>query len=193
MLSIVNPLTSLLHFFNLKESINYLTYYVYGKTRSYVQPYISTQFSVDQIINNVYIGDFASACNKQELLKLGITHIVTVIVGVDAMYPESFKYLTVSVCDQQQADIYKYFDDCSDFIHEAITNGGMVYVHCMCGISRSATIIAAYLINKHQYNDVAAIEKIRECRQCINPNEGFKQQLALYYEYIKKKHNSQNL
>lgn len=181
------PITSLSYFFSLKENLNYWAYYAYGKARSYAQPYISTIFSADKITNNIYLGDFASACNKEELLKLGITHVVTVILAVDAMYPQDFKYKTVDICDQTSADIYKYFDDCSDFIDDAIDNGGKVYVHCMYGISRSATIVAAYLISKQGYNDITAIDLIQKYRPCINPNQGFRQQLRLYSEYIQQK------
>ena len=181
------PVTNLSYFFNLKENINYWAYYVYGKARSYAQPYISTVFSADKITDNIYLGDFESACNKDELSKLGITHVVTVILAVDAMYPQDFKYKTIDICDQTSANIYKYFDDCSDFIDDAIKKGGKVYVHCMYGISRSATIIAAYLISKQGYDDNNAIDFIQKHRPRINPNQGFREQLQLYSEYIQQK------
>src|SRR5437870_10377941 len=120
-------------------------------------------------------------------MKLGITHILTIIVGVGPIYPEQFTYKNVSICDDESSDIYQYFDDCIQFIDDAIEKGGKVLVHCMCGISRSATIVAAYLIDKCHYSDEEAINIIKEYRDCINPNPGFRRQLKLYANYIKDK------
>ena len=150
--------------------------------------YIYTEFNVNQITENLFIGDFPSACNRDELIKLGITHVVTAIVGVPEMFPENFKYKLVDVCDNTSTDLYKYFDDCSQFIDEAIKNGGKVYVHCMAGISRSCTILAAYLIYARKCNEEEAIALIKEKRSCVNPNVGFRHQLKLYAEYIKNKY-----
>ena len=37
----------------------------------------------------------------------------------------------------------------TDFIHSAVTSGGLVMVNCYMGLSRSATCVLAYLITKH--------------------------------------------
>ena len=37
----------------------------------------------------------------------------------------------------------------TDFIHSAVTNGGLVMVNCYMGLSRSATCVLAYLMTKH--------------------------------------------
>jgi hypothetical protein len=164
---------------DLEQSI----FYYYGKIRSYIQPYYSTEFKVNRVIDNLYIGDFASACNLQELTNLGITHIVTIVSGIDPIYPDNFTYKIVHICDNSRTQIYDHFDQCVEFIDTAIRDGGKVYVHCMCGVSRSATIVAAYLIKIHKYNDEKAIQLLKDSRACINPNEGFRQQLKLYSLY----------
>ncbi len=165
----------------LGSTIKDTFYYSYGKVRSHLQPYISTSFHIHQVVDNLYIGDFASACNREELKKMGFTHIVTAIMGVDAMFPTDFNYKTVNVCDHTQASIHTYFDESADFIHQALQDGGRVYVHCMCGISRSATLICAYLIKYLNYTDETAIELLKQARNITNPNEGFRQQLKVYY------------
>jgi hypothetical protein len=165
-----------------KTSVNDAFYYSYGKVRSHLQPYISTNFQIDEVIPNLYIGDFASACNREELKKMGFTHVLTAIMGVDAMFPSDFNYKTVNICDQSQASIHHYFDESADFIHNAITEDGRVYVHCMCGISRSATLICAYLIKYGNHTDETAIELLKKARAITNQNEGFSQQLKAYYQ-----------
>jgi protein-tyrosine phosphatase len=40
----------------------------------------------------------------------------------------------------------KYFMESAVFIQKAIKQGGVVFVHCWAGISRSTSCIAAYLM-----------------------------------------------
>jgi predicted protein tyrosine phosphatase len=169
----------------LKATLNDAFYYSYGKVRSHVQPYISTNFQINEVTENLYIGDFASACNREELKNMGFTHILTAIMGVDAIFPSDFTYKTISVCDQTQASIHTHFDEAADFIYGAINAGGRVYVHCMAGISRSSTLICAYLIKYLNYTDEEAIELLKKSRDCTNPNEGFRKQLQAYHQQMK--------
>ena len=55
-------------------------------------------------------------------------------------------------------DIYKpstknrlsrYFHRTTEFIHRAVTAGGLVVVNCYMGLSRSASVVIAYLMTKH--------------------------------------------
>ena len=54
---------------------------------------------------------------------------------------------------------------------------GKVLVHCMVGMSRSATCVLAYLMISRKMSSAEAIRTVRMHRD-INPNEGFLQQLA---------------
>ena len=52
------------------------------------------------------------------------------------------------------------------------------------GRSRSATILAAYLISKYNIPPHAALALIRETRPLVEPNPGFMEQLELYYDNL---------
>ena len=171
--------------------MNYMVYlldilmYCYGKTRSYLQPYIYIDDELDEIIPNfLYISDFASACNYQALQTNGITHILCLILGVDPMFPKDFKYLNIHLDDRPDVQLSDHFDQCVDFIEQAKISNGKVLVHCMCGISRSSTVIAAYLIKTKGMTVDQSIKCIRRHRGCIEPNPGFKLQLENYYTKI---------
>jgi hypothetical protein len=164
----------------LPGSVDYTLAYLWGKFRSYAQPYISTEFNADQVTDDIYIGDLASSCNKEELQNIGITHVLTAIIGVDPLFPDDFEYKNIYVNDNEWADIQEYFEECVKFIDDAVSSGGKVFVHCMCGVSRSSTLIAAYLIHKYKYNHADAIQIIKDKRDCINPNAGFREQLKEY-------------
>jgi len=48
-------------------------------------------------------------------------------------------------------NLQKYFQPSVRFIKEAIESGGSVFVHCYAGMSRSATIVVAYLMSEHNF------------------------------------------
>jgi Dual specificity phosphatase, catalytic domain len=56
------------------------------------------------------------------------------------------------------------------------------------GISRSATVVAAYLTFRHGLTPFQAIAWIRMQRPIIHPNSGFQEQLADYYSVLQMDH-----
>jgi dual specificity phosphatase 12 len=49
------------------------------------------------------------------------------------------------------------------------------------GKSRSATCVVAYMIHKYKISPTEALEQVRQSRPLVEPNEGFMQQLEMYY------------
>jgi protein-tyrosine phosphatase len=173
-----------------KKNVEYYGLKGIGKLISYTQPVMNSIwgscFEINEIVPGVFISDFSSACETEKLKDLGITHIVTAILGVDEMYPDLFKYHMVDICDRKYYDIKMHFNACSEFIEDAIQSGGKVLVHCLKGASRSAALVAAYLIAKKNYTCTAAIGLMKEKRKAVNPNDGFIQQLMDYEQEINK-------
>ena len=169
------------------DQFGYLPSYMYGKLRQYVQPYIKVSRNIDCVIQNkLYIGDFASACNKEYLTELGITHIVTCIIGISPHFPKDFNYLILEIPDIENTHIIPLFTHSNNFIDNAINSGGKVLIHCMYGISRSSTILIAYLKWKYNISVSKALEWIRSARPIANPNNGFILQLREYNPDIEK-------
>mmetsp|Transcript_33864 Transcript_33864/g.82087 ORF Transcript_33864/g.82087 Transcript_33864/m.82087 type:complete len:98 (-) Transcript_33864:247-540(-) len=59
------------------------------------------------------------------------------------------------------------------FIDSARANGKRVLVHCQAGISRSSTIIIAYLMSREGMSYEVARSHVATCRPMIRPNWGF--------------------
>lgn len=57
-------------------------------------------------------------------------------------------------------------------------------VHCQMGISRSATIIIAYLMQRFKWSFKESRNYLRDCRPVIYPNDGFVRQLRIWEEKI---------
>ncbi len=55
-----------------------------------------------------------------------------------------------------------------------------IQVHCFMGISRSATIVCAYLIATMRLTPHEALAAVREKRGIVSPNMGFLRQLEEY-------------
>jgi len=81
--------------------------------------------------------------------------------GQSASYfPQEFKYLVIQTADQEDQDLMSLFSKTSKFIDAGVHAGG-VLVHCFAGVSRSSTVAAAYLMDRHQMSAQDAVELVR--------------------------------
>lgn len=84
--------------------------------------------------------------------------------------------------NKKSQDIFSHFDHAIKWIENALSDPrNKVYIHCMEGRSRSATIVAAYLMHKLGINADEAIKMIQAKRAIANPNIGFCNQLLQFY------------
>ena len=130
-------------------------------------------------------GNDCDAKNKDLLIKEGITHIINVTKDIPFYHEKSkhikIEYLRVPVDDEYGVDLKKYFEETNEFIDKAKRKNGKVLVHCQAGISRSPTIVLAYLfkIDKNGTPE-KAIEKLKIVRPIVNPKLSFGAQLLVY-------------
>lgn len=85
-------------------------------------------------------------------------------------------HMRIEAHDRQNFSIGEHFEDCLEFIERCrrVTN---VYVHCYAGVSRSASIVLAYIMKTHKWPYETALRFLRHKRSIVNPNEGFAVQL----------------
>ena len=85
--------------------------------------------------------------------------------------------------DAATEDLGKFFDETNSFIENSLkeNSDAKFLIHCFAGISRSSTVLSAYLMHSQRLTREQAIELIREFRPQANPNKGFVEQLK-YYE-----------
>ncbi|PSN30522.1 hypothetical protein C0J52_24114 [Blattella germanica] len=83
------------------------------------------------------------------------------------------------VTDTPREDLLSHFEDTADFINSG-QEQGVVLVHCYFGVSRSATIVIAYMMKKYELTYEEAFERVKSKRRFVGPNPGFISQLQLY-------------
>lgn len=137
-----------------------------------------------EIIPGLFIGSIGAALNKDGLLAVGITHVLCAAGGIKLYFPETFTYKQVIIGDKINSDMYSHLPGCCNFIGKALKPGGKVLVHCFAGQSRSATVIAAYLMLTQKLNLEAAVSLMRSKRKQVQPNPGFCAQLLKWGKYI---------
>nr|XP_057927007.1 dual specificity protein phosphatase 26-like [Doryrhamphus excisus] len=135
----------------------------------------------DEVWPTIYIGDQHSAENQNDLFKHGITHILNAAHSERRGCPEIYQglqitYMGIEAHDSCGFDMSVNFEAAANFIHRALNKGGKVLVHCHVGVSRSATLVLAYLMLKQKLTLVEAICAVKENRGVI-PNRGFLRQL----------------
>jgi len=128
----------------------------------------------------LFISSFQVASELETLQRHKITHIVNTAADVcENRFPQHFSYLTYYLKDTNNEDISLLFYRTLEWIQNAITAGGKVLVHCREGVSRSATMVIAYLMWRGTLSFEVAHERIRKVRPICNPNTGFTFQLLL--------------
>ena len=146
-----------------------------------VYPTMSQDNRVHQVIDGLYIGSQDAAVNHEELILHSITHILNVACFVPNHFPHEFTYMCVEgIYDQVDFNITPYLEPCVEFIHGGLEGGGCVLVHCNAGVSRSASMIVAYLMKWKGLSLEEALEVVREGRRMARPNNGFLRNLRDY-------------
>lgn len=90
-----------------------------------------------------------------------------------------------SLRDSIDEDIYTRLEECVQLIDNIQKDGGRILVHCVAGVSRSATVCIAYLVKIHQISLRAAHQHVLECRNVVFPNNGFWRALIRYEERVR--------
>ncbi len=83
----------------------------------------------------------------------------------------------IPVEDREEEEICQHFRNAHKLIQAALAAGKSVLVHCAHGVSRSPTIVAAYLMLEKGMRRKEAIEWIAARRPIVSPNDGFMNQL----------------
>ncbi|XP_007448368.1 PREDICTED: dual specificity protein phosphatase 22 [Lipotes vexillifer] len=137
---------------------------------------------MNKILPGLYIGNFKDARDAEQLSKNQVTHILSVH---DSARPalEGVKYLCIPAADSPSQNLTRHFKESIQFIHECRLRGEGCLVHCLAGVSRSVTLVVAYIMTVTDFGWEDALCTVRAGRSCANPNLGFQRQLQEFEEH----------
>jgi hypothetical protein len=155
--------------------------------------WVASQYTVDHVVRlstgapplrysritpHLHLGGQYTSSGWRRLQKRGVTAVVNLRDEFDdaeaGIAPE--RYLFLPTIDDTPPTLAQLSQGVR-FIHREIKGGGQVYVHCMLGVGRSVTMVAAYLVATGM-TPVAAWRAIRRRRPFIQPTLGQEARLA---------------
>ncbi|PWA99020.1 dual specificity protein phosphatase domain-containing protein [Artemisia annua] len=89
--------------------------------------------------------------------------------------------MAVPLTDSEGSNLLDYLEVSLDFIDQARKNGS-VLVHCFAGLSRSASIMTAYLMRSERLSVQDALASLRQSKPSVCPNDGFLEQLTMFQD-----------
>lgn len=140
----------------------------------YSQKRVPKKSQAIQIDEAIFIGDEDSARNPEDLKNMGIQNILIAGSYMQAWHENLFKYKQLQINDTLEENIVKHLDTALDFL---MNTPGNTLVHCGAGVSRSGSIVVAYLMKKYNLSYDDALAKAREKSPKIRPNSSFERQL----------------
>ena len=120
--------------------------------------------------NKLYLGDMFDANDADMIKNKNISCIICVaerlkIININP----SVKVYNYELSDDYNCNISLYFDE----IGEIIRKENSVLVNCAAGVSRSATIVLAYIMKYYNLDLKTAFLLVRKRRERICPNKKF--------------------
>lgn len=141
---------------------------------------------------SIYLSNISAAKNRASLDSFQIKRIVNLCSGNDGCNytydPNEIKCMPIKMDDTSYVKLAPVICETYPFISDGLTNGENVLVHCQMGISRSVSIIIAFLIlydldwvnslKLHEETNFNCLYRhIKQIKDDIDPNLGFVLQL----------------
>ncbi|KIJ31817.1 hypothetical protein M422DRAFT_234445 [Sphaerobolus stellatus SS14] len=150
-------------------------------------PYVHSSDSVSLILApGLFLGPCSAASSKPFLTANAITDVLSV-GSTPAQKIDGITYHRLSLTDSPSSSIAKVSDEACRIIDSkkiGKAKEGKILVHCSAGISRSPTLVVAYLMKAHNMSLKAALGRVVRVRPQVSPNAGFLGQLKELEEEI---------
>lgn len=134
----------------------------------------------------LYLGGMYARKNPRILEYLGVTHVLNMAaeLHLDTVYLTNRNIIVkhIPAEDYETYNIRQHFEEAFQFIEDALAKNGRILIHCAVGVSRSPTIVMAYIMFRYGMTFQQAFQYVQSLRPSINPNNSFRMQLQ-EFEY----------
>jgi hypothetical protein len=129
------------------------------------------------ITPHLYLGDANNSRDFNFLMSKNITLIVNCAKEINNFYSGRFKYLNLGLDDVPSQNIVESLRMASDTILQHMKKGGITFVHCAAGISRSSSVVIYTIMRLHDWDYEKTFKYVKSMHERTNPNPGFVEQL----------------
>ncbi|XP_022363163.1 dual specificity protein phosphatase 8 [Enhydra lutris kenyoni] len=139
-----------------------------------------------RILPHLYLGSQKDVLNKDLMTQNGISYVLN--ASNSCPKPDFIcesRFMRVPVNDSYCEKLLPWLDKSIEFIDKAKLSSCPVIVHCLAGISRSATIAIAYIMKTMGMSSDDAYRFVKDRRPSISPNFNFLGQLLEYERRLK--------
>lgn len=160
----------------------------YAPLTSLSQPCLPvTNHGPTRILPFLYLGSQHDALNKEILQHHNITYQLNVSTSCPKPdFIQDSHFLRIPVIDNYSEKLLPHFTKAFQFLDKVRESGGCVLVHCLAGISRSATVAIAYVMKCLKMNSDEAYRYVKSKRATISPNFNFLGQLLEFEKQLQK-------
>lgn len=134
---------------------------------------------ISEINDHLFLSG-AGVLRPEKLKQKGITCIINATIEEPTTNLSGIDCVRIRIEDSPYSRLDNYFDLAADKIRSIRERGGKTLVHCVAGVSRSATLCIVYLIKYERMSLRQAYHYVKSSRPIIRPNLGFWQQMADY-------------
>uniref|UniRef100_A0A4W5QYW2 protein-tyrosine-phosphatase n=1 Tax=Hucho hucho TaxID=62062 RepID=A0A4W5QYW2_9TELE len=153
---------------------------------------------VSPILPFLFLGNERDAQDLDLLLRLNISYVVNVTTHLPLYHLGSglVHYKRLPATDNSKQNLRQYFEEVFDHLfsstEEAHQSGRGVLIHCQAGVSRSATIVIAYLMKHTLMTMTDAYKYVRGRRPVVSPNLNFMGQLLEFERDLNSGRDTRN-
>lgn len=137
-----------------------------------------------EIAPNLFLGSVHAIDTPGMLERLGITHVLDAAQEVDPVSGAQVTVHWMQLTDDELCTIP--LDEAVHWIETALQGRGRVLVHCSLGVSRSPSLVIAYLMRHYGWSAREALCYCKSLRAVTRPNNNFLRQLFQYQWTLRK-------
>lgn len=141
---------------------------------------------ISEVLPSLYLCGACAIVRPETIENLEIKFVVNATIELpDTPLPDKKPdYLRVPIKDSRESILIDYFDQVADMIEKTREKDGRSLVHCVAGVSRSVSLVIAYLMKYADMSLKSAFQHVRSVRPQIRPNTGFFKQLIEYEQRL---------
>ncbi|XP_066929895.1 dual specificity protein phosphatase 12-like [Clytia hemisphaerica] len=133
-----------------------------------------------EIEPHLYLSNITAAKNQQLLQQ----NIISIVLTVDAQplggSGGEIENIYIEMNDDLKTNLVEKLPQCIDVIEDCVMEKRNILVHCHAGVSRSASVVIAYVMKSRGLSLRHASDHVKSRKQDVMPNPCFMYQLQVF-------------